>query len=189
MLYFQGQAGPACDLEQGSEAFAGAFPGALPGAFSGVVAGGADTARLWVSDQQWLSILERVKRGDSGAATGEAGGAGEATGGRFYPRHALSFRCVIRLASPAQHGADHGTYVVQTRNISSGGMGFVHDGELRAGTRCTVGLQPISGKGMILSAKIAWCRGIERPAEDARMFDVGVQFDRPIDVDPFVPAA
>ncbi|MEM7624289.1 MAG: PilZ domain-containing protein [Planctomycetota bacterium] len=150
----------------------------------------ADTARLWVSDQQWLAILQRVEHGrPDGEADDLAGGASDATGDREHARHALSFRCVIRLAPPEQADADHGTYLVHTRNISSGGLGFVHDHELHAGTRCTVALQPPRGRGMILSARVAWCREIGRVAEEALTYDVGVQFDRPIDISPFVPAA
>jgi len=156
----------------------------------------SDTARLWVSDHQWLSILERVDRGEvfggqpgDGSDEDFASGESAATGGRGHARHAMGFRCVIRLAPPENREADHGTYLVHSRNISSGGLGFVHDHELHAGTRCTVALQPPHGRGMILSAKVAWCRGIRRVAEDVLLYDVGVQFDRPIDVGAFIPAA
>lgn len=152
----------------------------------------SDTARLWVSDQQWLSILERVERGNEPEETDAfdfAGGGSGATGDRDHARHALNFRCVIRLAPPEHRDADHGTYLVHSRNISSGGLGFVHDHELHAGTRCTVALQPPRGKGMILPARVAWCREITRDAEVSLSFDVGVQFDRPIDISPFFPAA
>ncbi|MEL7087792.1 MAG: PilZ domain-containing protein [Planctomycetota bacterium] len=150
----------------------------------------ADTARLWVSDQQWLSILQRVENGESEAASADlAGGASDATGHREHARHATHFRCVIRLAPPQQAGADHGTYLVHSRNISSGGLGFVHDHELHPGTRCTVALQPPTGRGLIISARVAWCREISRVAEETLRYDVGVQFDRPIDVGPFMSAA
>lgn len=150
----------------------------------------SDTARLWVSDQQWLSILERVKRGDDEHLDDRyLGGESEATGEREHARHALAFRCVIRLAPPENRSADHGTYLVNTRNISSGGIGFVHTAELHSGTRCTVALQPPTGRGMILPGRVAWCRPIDRIAEDTDTFDVGVQFDMPIDISPFFSAA
>lgn len=150
----------------------------------------ADTARLWVSDQQWMSILQQVEHGDGdGASLDFAGGASAATGDRAHARVAMSFRCVIRLAPPQCAGADHGTYLVHSRNISSGGLGFVHDQEMHAGTRCTVALQPPRGRGLIISARVAWCREISRIAEQTLRYDVGVQFDRPIDISPFAPAA
>ena len=156
----------------------------------GLSAHEADTARLWLSDQQWLAVLQRVENGQAEPPAEDlAGGASGATGDREHARHALSFRCVIRLAPPEQEDADHGTYLVHTRNISSGGLGFVHDHELHTGTRCTVALQPPHGRGMVLAARVAWCRAISRVAEETLMYDVGVQFDRPIDISPFVPAA
>lgn len=161
---------------------------------AGLPGGEFDTARLWVSDQQWLSILERVERGPSEEELAQqaadfAGGESDATGHREHARHAISFRCMIRLAPPTNAGADHGTYVVHSRNISTGGLGFVHDRELHAGTRGTVALQSSQGKGMIVPARVAWCRAIQRIAEDVTTYDVGVQFDYSIDVSPFVPAA
>ncbi|MBB6429289.1 PilZ domain-containing protein [Algisphaera agarilytica] len=159
----------------------------------GLPGGEFDTARLWVSDQQWMTILERVERGteeaDGPYTPDYAGGESDASSHREHARHAVSFRCMIRLAPPDNPDADHGTYVVHSRNISTGGMGFVHDQELHTGTRCTVALQPMQGKGMIVPARVAWCRAIPRELEDLTTYDIGVQFDRPIDISPFVPAA
>ena len=161
---------------------------------AGLPGGESDTARLWVSDQQWMSILERVQRGPSdeelaAQAATFAGGESDATGHREHARHAVSFRCMIRLAPPENTDADHGTYVVHSRNISTGGLGFVHDQELHAGTRCTVAIQSSQSKGLIVPARVAWCRAIQRVAEDVTTYDVGVQFERPIDISPFIPAA
>lgn len=149
----------------------------------------ADTARLWLSEQQWLSLLERVERGEPPATANLAGGASEATGQRGFARHALSFRCVIRLAPPSQMQADHGTYLIHSRNLSAGGMGFVHDAPLHPGTRCTVGLSPEAGRGMIVPARVAWCRPLAEHSHLRALHEVGVQFDQPVDVDPFLPAA
>lgn len=154
----------------------------------GLPGDGTDTTRLWVSDNQWLSILERVERGED-QVPDTAGGAGKATGKRAHDRHAVAFRCVIRLAPPDQPDADHGTYLVNSRNISPGGIGFLHDAQLHAGTRCTVALQPPEGKGYIIPGKVAWSRPVTREAEDPISYEVGVQFDRPVDIDPFIPAA
>lgn len=161
---------------------------------AGLPGGEFDTARLWVSDQQWLAILDRVERGPSDEelrrqSVDYAGGESDASGHREHARHAVNFRCMIRLAPPQQTQDDHGTYVVHSRNISTGGLGFVHDQELHPGTRCTVALQSSEGKGLIVSARVAWCRGISRIAEDVTTYDVGVHFDRPIDVSGFVAAA
>ncbi|MEM9883111.1 MAG: PilZ domain-containing protein [Planctomycetota bacterium] len=150
----------------------------------------AETARVWVSDRQWLAMLRSVDA-DSDTAPppeGLARGAGDATGHRAHARHAASFRCVIRLAPPERPGDDHGTYLVHSRNLSAGGLGFVHDRPLHPGTRCTAALRPAEGRGLILAARVAWCRPVDDRAGD-RVYDVGVQFDRPIDLNPFFPAA
>ena len=183
----------------------------------------ADTTRLWISEQQWIAILQDVEHGptpptspvDSSpkptftergssnqAATADtktpppallpfdlAGGAGDASGQRDHARHALSFRCVLRLAPPDQPDADHGTYLVVSRNISTGGLGFAHHAALQPGTRCTVALQPAQGRGVIVAARVAWCREIPRHAEDTLRYDIGVEFHRPLDIRPFSPAA
>lgn len=148
--------------------------------------GRPDTLRLWVSDQQWLAMLKRIEQGEAG---GFAGGASDATGEREHERVAGDFRCMIRLGSPDQPEDDHGVYTVRTRNIGGGGIGFVHSCELRSGVRCTVALQPAQGPGIVLAGRVAWCRAIDRGGEDPIDFEVGVQFDQPVDLSPFVNAA
>jgi hypothetical protein len=152
----------------------------------------SDTARLWLSERQWMALLERVQRGaDDGEANfpDYAAGASDATGHRAHARHALSFRALVRLAPPQRPDDDHGTYLVHSRNISAGGLSFVHEHELHPGTRCTIALQPQQGRGSVLSGRVAWCNPIHRDAEDPTRFDAGLQFDQPIDLSPFVPAA
>ncbi|MEE9404743.1 MAG: PilZ domain-containing protein [Algisphaera sp.] len=148
----------------------------------------SDTARLWLSDQQWISLLTRVRRGASDSDA--VGGLSEATGDRRHPRRAPSFLCLIRLGPAGPEGTYQGTYQVSTRNISSGGIGFVHDRNLVRGTRATVALQPAEGEGLVLSARVAWCRDLsDEGGEGPSLFQVGVQFDQPVDIDPFIHAA
>lgn len=160
---------------------------------AGLPGGDSDTARLWLSENQWLCILKQVERGPlTDADLDLAGGESDATGHRQHARLAASFRCLIRLTPPTahtttNHHADHGTYLVHSRNISTGGLGFVHHHQLHPGTRCTVALQPHVGPGLIVPARVAWCRDIPRLAEDVTTHDVGVQFDHPLPVNPFTP--
>ena len=150
----------------------------------------SDTARLWLSEQQWMGLLTRVRTGV--AREDWTGGLSGATGDREHARHAPDFLCLIRLgrSGPESSTSERGTYQVSTRNISAGGIGFVHDRELKRGTRATVALQPKQGAGLILSARVAWCRPLPEGAADNRdLFQVGVQFDQPVDVDPFIYAA
>ena len=149
----------------------------------------SDTARLWLSEQQWMGLLTRVRTGN--AREDRPGGLSGATGDREHARHAPDFLCLIRLGGGgASSSGERGTYQVSTRNISAGGIGFVHDRELERGIRATVALQPREGPGLILSARVAWCRPLPETAGDAEtLFQVGVQFDQPVDVDPFIYAA
>lgn len=134
-----------------------------------------DTTRLWVSDQQWLAILERVQRGTPvlEEANNEQGCR------RLHARQAYECRCMLRLNSAA------GTFIVRSRDISSGGLRFVHGSPLRASTRCTIALQSDSGPGRILSAVVAWCKEIEFFDPDVEAWEVGIKFDTPIDLRPF----
>ena len=123
-----------------------------------------DTLRLWISDQQWVSLLERIAREQSDI---------DGPRRRTEPRHPYHVTCILRLGYPGQ---TPGTYLVRCRNLSTGGMGFVHSAMLEPGTRCALALQGNGGAGCIVAARIAWCRPIEQ------VYDVGVQFDEPIEV-------
>jgi len=143
-----------------------------------------EALRVWLSDQQWMSILERIERQartpdepETLARIGEDERREPAD-----PRRPLSARCLIRVGS---HGDEAGTYLVRTRNISAGGLGFVHNQDMRTGTRCTIALQLHDGKGMIVSGRVAWCREILQLEVDEATFEIGVQFDQPIALDAF----
>lgn len=143
---------------------------------------GPTSTRLWLSDQQWMALLERARR-----STPES-----------HPRHdpskdpdrrgerriSTSCRCVLRFG-----GDTAGTYSVRTVNISSTGLGFVHVAPVPKGTRCTLALQVEEHNGMILAGRVAWCRKLETEDgvtvfDDEPAFEVGLQFDKPIDLEP-----
>lgn len=139
---------------------------------------GLDTTRLWVSDQQWLAILERVQRGQPVDME-----QGEADCRRMHPREAFECRCMLRLSGLA------GTFIVRTRDISAGGLCFVHGNFLRPSTRCTIALQSDHGPGRIISAVVAWCKEIEFFDPDLEAYELGIKFDTPIDMRDMTGAA
>ncbi len=145
--------------------------------------GEGEALRVWLSDQQWMAILERIERQ---AQTGEGRWLDEEAEGdrrdRQDPRRPLTARCIIRVGT---HGHEAGTYIVRTRNISTGGLGFVHHHDLRTGTRCTVALQTDAGQGMIVAGRIAWCREVMQLEVEDATYEIGVQFDRPIGLGAF----
>lgn len=136
---------------------------------------GIDSTRLWVSDQQWLAILERVQRGRPVVFDEQDDDCR-----RLHPRTTYKCRCLLRLSGLS------GTFIVRSRNISSGGLCFVHGQPLRPSTRCTIALQPDHGPGRILSAVVAWCKEIEFPDPDVEGYEVGLKFDEPVDTRQFV---
>ena len=133
---------------------------------------GLDTLRLWMSDQQWLSLMERIAR------SGSDYGGPERRQDRKH-RHSQTMRCVLRLGFP---GTTPGTYMVRSRNISSDGMGFIHGCHIAPNTRCAMAIQDDDGVGLTVSGRVAWCRNIEMDT-----YDVGIQFDKPIEVNRFLP--
>lgn len=77
--------------------------------------------------------------------------------------------------------ADPAKFLVPTRNISCGGLVFIHCGYVHPRTACRVRVTTLDGRWEIVRGVVAWCKYI-----DGRMHDVGVRFDNPIDVAPFV---
>lgn len=133
-----------------------------------------DSTRLWVSDQQWLAILERVQRGQP-AVVPDADDCR-----RLHTRHRFEARCLLRLAASA------GTFVVRTQDISAGGLCFVHGQPLRPSTRCTIALQSDYGMGQILSAVVTWCKEIDFFDPDVEAYEIGVKFDSSVDTRSFI---
>ncbi len=138
---------------------------------------GLDTLRLWISDQQWITILEHIEQTSmdyEGLERRESGS----------DRHNRSFRCLLRLEAS---GDKPGIYLVRTRNISDGGIGFLHGLPIPTHTRCTVAMQADNGQGMIVSGRVAWCRQISLEDDtQPPAYEIGIQFDRVIDAAPFL---
>ena len=136
---------------------------------------GVDTTRLWVSDQQWLSILERVQRGQPLPTE-----VIDTECRRLHARVPFALRCLLRLS------AQSGTFIVRSRNISAGGLRFVHGQPLRPSTRCTIAIQTQQGMGRILGAVVTWCKEVEFEDPDIEAYDIGVKFDESIDTGTFI---
>lgn len=129
-----------------------------------------DSTRLWVSDQQWLAILERIQRGASAPMDIESYSCR-----REHPRVQYDCRCLLRMNAQA------GTYIVRTRDISAGGLCFVHGQPLRPSTRCTIAIQSDLGPGRIVSAVVAWCKEVDLFDPDVEAYEIGIKFDALID--------
>ena len=155
---------------------------------------GVDTMRIWVSDLQWERMLGRITEASTERLGGYAARNTPATGARNHARIAGDFRCMIRLSGPAGSGRSgggahddaHGTFVVRTRNVGEGGIGFCHGTHVRPGLHCTAVLEPDDGSGVgwVLHGRVVWCRGLDASDADPELFDVGVQFEAPVNIGP-----
>lgn len=129
------------------------------------------TLRLWLSDQQWMSLLSRIEQSRSCATPAEGTRRRDA---RLPATFVCMFRCKQRDGAAA-------TFLVRSRNLSKGGLGFTHTQPLETGTLCTVAIQMEGGGGRMLGGRIAWCRGLESADLECPLYELGLQFDQPID--------
>lgn len=133
-----------------------------------------DTARIWVSDQQWLAIMDRAERSEPLSVRHDTSDR------RDESRSDIQCKCVLRWGGDR---APDGTYLVRTHDLSSGGVRFTSADYIEPRTRCTLALQPEGLGGLLVAGRVAWCRPVELVDDALEAFEVGVQFDRPIDLD------
>lgn len=127
-----------------------------------------DTVRLWLSQQQWMSVLQNTERKAQKPTVSMPDDL------RQSPRVPApsDMHCIIRLGKNADHA---GTFIVKLRDISATGMGFYSAQNFASKSRCTVALQDADGHGMVCAASVVWSKSI-----DEQLNDVGIQFDQPI---------
>jgi PilZ domain len=131
-----------------------------------------DTVRLWLSERQWMSVLQRVELNERDDGYTDEN---QRQSPRL-PAHEEA-RCMIRLGHPS---SKHGTYLVKLRNISDTGVGFISAEPFEPKTRCTVALQDAQGQGLVCAASVVWSRQIDEGLEA-----VGIRFDQPINAERF----
>lgn len=75
-------------------------------------------------------------------------------------------------------------YVVRPRNLSCGGIAFLHGGYVHAGVPCTVTLKTLDGEFVSAPGVVVRSRYV-----GDRAHEVKVKFDRDVEVENFVPSA
>ncbi len=127
-----------------------------------------DTVRLWLSQQQWMSVLQNTERRARQIDFPQADNQ------RQSPRLPApsDTNCIIRLGQNVEHT---GTFLVKLRDVSATGLGFYSAQPFPPKSRCTVALQDAQGHGLVCAASVVWCKSI-----DDQLNDVGIQFDQPI---------
>jgi len=98
---------------------------------------------------------------------------------RSHKRHDYRQRSVNALI---QHpGGTVTRCVVSSRNLSAGGLGFLHGSFLHTGTACVVFLTKTSGQTVPLRGAVASCRHIR-----GRVHEIGLQFEDTVDPGEFM---
>jgi len=81
------------------------------------------------------------------------------------------------IALIVQHpGGGVGRFLVCSRNLSAGGIGFIHGGFLHVGSECSLLLRRHDGSPMPLAGQVAHCRHLS-----GRHHEIGIQFGEKID--------
>lgn len=73
-----------------------------------------------------------------------------------------------------------GRFLVSTRNLSCGGLSFIHGGFLHLGTNCRIVLPRLDGRETVVLGRVVSCRHIAQ-----RIHEVGVTFYEKIDVSEY----
>lgn len=137
----------------------------------------SQTLRLWLSDQQWMSLISRIEQQRAQAPTTDRPSAAQRRRDRRLP---ATLRCLLRLTRSDGTSA---TYAVRSTNLSRGGLGFFHDQPLPVAAACTVALEQPGRGGRVLAALVAWSSAV---AGMDGVYEVGLQFAQPIELDPFL---
>ena len=93
-----------------------------------------------------------------------------------YPYRPSSL--VARIRQPGD--GSYTCYAVQPRNLSAGGMSFLHGGFVHAGSSCVVQLITVEGSRKEVAASIVGCRYV-----DGNIHEVSVRFTEEIDPTDF----
>lgn len=134
------------------------------------------TTRVNLSETERENLLNRLDNQSIGASA-PTGGA--KTNRRRHKR--WSFREVNVTVSVEHPAGGISRFLVYTRDISAGGLSFVHGGYLHEGSICQVLLRTCDGQIRTIPGTIVSCRHLE-----GLMHLSGLRFDRRIDPATFV---
>ena len=94
----------------------------------------------------------------------------------------MPYRSVAGLMVRMEHpGGSALNYLVKPRNISSGGIGFLHGNFVHIGTSCTITLATVDRKAALVTGKVDQCRHLRK-----NIHEVGVRFAEAIDLSLFL---
>lgn len=127
---------------------------------------------LRLSDAERKLVLDRL----DGTGIGREGQSGPPRGPEKRRQRRWAYRA-DQIGVTVEHpGGGVSRYLVCARNISAGGLSFLHGGFLHPGARCRLSLVRLDGGDEPIDGTIASCRLVE-----GRVHEIGLRFDRQID--------
>jgi len=129
-----------------------------------------------MSDAGRRELLNRVEI--DGAEAGEARGKDQQDKRRDR-RWSYRDRSIAVAVEHLAGGVSR--YLTTPRNISAGGLAFLHGGYLHKGSKCRVDLVRLDGKTVSLVGHVAACRHVE-----GTVHEIGLKFDQIVDPAQFV---
>ena len=128
---------------------------------------------LKLSEAQWEQLIDQLEagRGPTVPATRDRRDLD-------IKRHRHVRRAALRVQHPSGPATSH---LVRTRNLSSGGVGFIHSTFLYGNTPCHIALQTRYRESVALSGKVMWCRHVAGQGHE-----IGMSFDQMIEIDEFI---
>jgi CheY-like chemotaxis protein len=88
---------------------------------------------------------------------------------------------IVQMHHP---GGSVATYLVRVRDLSTGGVGFLHGSFVYCGTRCTMALLTTDGKTVCVEGKVVRCSHVRK-----HIHQIGLRFNTPIRLRDFVAGA
>lgn len=99
---------------------------------------------------------------------------------RRWTRH--DYHLAIGLIATLKHpGGTIITYLVRPRDLSSGGISFLHGAFVYPQTQCRFTLRGMDGLSMPVEGEVVRCRHVR-----GRIHEVGVRFNEPVDLQRFI---
>ena len=128
-----------------------------------------------LSDSERDHLLDRL---DRGAARQPLVSEGASIERRKDPR--LEYR-EVEVPLVVEHPGGGGAWLlVCARNLSAGGLAFIHGGFLHVGSRCRLLLHRLNGERELIGGEIVNCRHVE-----GALHEFSVRFDRKIELSEF----
>ena len=134
------------------------------------------TKLVKLDESQREALLNRMDRSE---AMDGHGGARKAINRRHDKR--WDYRDTDIAVVVEHPGGGISRLLVCARNISAGGMSFLHGGFLHPGSRCKLTLRQTDGRNVPMTGKVVSCRHLERT-----IHEIGLQFEKRIDPRQFI---